>query len=77
MKTLIADAGRGEPISLRAALMTGKKVAPDATKLLAEDHRTVLGWFAWYEQSRDPATRAVLCRRICAALRAHMAAEEK
>jgi ferritin-like metal-binding protein YciE len=77
VKTFIADSGRGEPISLRAALTAGKKVAPDATKLLAEDHRLVLGWFAWYEQSRDAPTRAVLARRICAALLAHMAAEEK
>lgn len=77
MTTLIADRGTGEPISLGAALIAGKKVPPDVTELLTEDHRVVLGMFRWYEQSTDPATRTVLVRRICALLRAHMEAEEK
>jgi ferritin-like metal-binding protein YciE len=77
MRRLTADRGAAEPISLGAALGAGKKVAPDATRLLTEDHRTVIGWFEWYEESDDTTTRKVLARRICAALRAHMAGEEK
>jgi ferritin-like metal-binding protein YciE/hemerythrin superfamily protein len=74
---LIADRRVGEPLALGAALCAGKKVAPEATQLLMEDHRTVLGWFRWYEQAPDSATRNVLVRRICGALRAHMAGEER
>jgi iron-sulfur cluster repair protein YtfE (RIC family) len=59
------------------ALRTGKKVPPDVTELLAEDHRTVLGWFRWYDEAADPAVRLRLVARICAALRAHMAGEEE
>ena len=77
MRMLIADRGVGEPVSLGAALLAGKKVGPDVTNLLMEDHRVVLGWFAWYEKSQDPATKAALRRRICAALTAHMTGEEE
>ncbi|HEX7082309.1 MAG TPA: DUF892 family protein [Gammaproteobacteria bacterium] len=77
MRTMIADRGMGEPISLGAALAAGKKVAPDVTGLLAEDHRTVLGWFAWYESAADPEVKLRVTRSICKALRAHMAAEEE
>ena len=41
MKTLTANRGAGEPISLGGALIAGKKVAPDATRILMEDHRAV------------------------------------
>ena len=77
MRTMIADRGMGEPISLGAALVAGKKVAPDVTSLLTEDHRIVLGWFAWYEKAQDAETKANVTRAICNALRAHMAAEEE
>jgi ferritin-like metal-binding protein YciE len=73
---LVADLECAEPIRLVAALQSGKKVPPDVTGLLADDHRTVLGWFRWYEQTTDAAVRARLVERICAALRAHMAGEE-
>src|SRR5690606_25016034 len=76
MRTFIADRGTGEPISLGAALIAGKKVAPDATELLAEDHRVVLGWFDWYQAAREPALRERIVRKILMALRAHMHAEE-
>jgi ferritin-like metal-binding protein YciE len=66
-----------EPIRLGAALQTGKKVPPDVTGLLADDHRTVLGWFRWYDATTDVAVRERLVQRICGALRAHMAAEEE
>lgn len=77
MRALIADRGTGEPISLGAALLAGKKVAADVTRLLMEDHRVVRGWFAWYAREEDPETRAQVALAICAALRAHMAAEEE
>src|SRR5690606_1801819 len=77
MKTMIADRGMGEPISLAAALAAGKKVPPDVTNLLADDHEIVLGWFDWYEQADDPQVRERVARKICTALRAHMAAEEE
>lgn len=76
MRHISADLDAAEPILLSSSLDAGKKVAPDVTRLLAEDHRVVLGWFRWYEQSDDDAIRTVLARRICMALRAHMAAEE-
>src|SRR5690606_16878656 len=76
-KTMSADRGMGEPISLGAALAAGKKVPPDVTNLLAEDHEVVLGWFDWYEQADDPKVRERVARRISMALRAHMAGEEE
>lgn len=47
------------------------------TNLLADDHEIVLGWFDWYEQADDPQVRERVARKICTALRAHMAAEEE
>src|SRR5690606_1077760 len=75
MRTMIADRGMGEPISLGAALASGKKTPPDVLNLLMDDHRVVLGWFAWYEQAGDPAVRLRVTEKICKALRAHMAGE--
>lgn len=77
MRHVLADRVAAEPISLSASLAAGKKVAPDVTQMLMEDHRTVIGWFAWYEQTDDSSTKTVLVKRICDALRAHMAAEEE
>src|SRR5690606_7716857 len=77
MRTMIADRGMGEPISLGAALASGKKTPPDVLNLLMEDHRVVLGWFAWYEEASDPQLRRKITDKICTALRAHMAAEEE
>jgi ferritin-like metal-binding protein YciE len=77
MTRLMADLDSAEPIRLAAALHTGKKVPPDITGLLADDHRTVFGWFAWYESTTDLAVRERLIERICVALSAHMAAEEE
>ncbi len=77
MRILIADLDASEPVRLVGALAAGKKVAPDVTGLLADDHRTVLGWFRWYEQTSDPRVRRRLSDRICVALKAHMAGEEQ
>ena len=73
----VMTSASGDPIGLAAALVAGKKVPPDVTELLADDHRTVLGWFRGYAQCTDPTLRRRLMRRICAALRAHMTAEEQ
>lgn len=77
MRTLVADRGTGEPISLGAALLAGKKVPPDATGFLAEDHRVVLGWFDWYAECEDRARADWVAGNIVKALRAHMAGEEE
>jgi len=77
MRTMIADRGMGEPISLGAALASGKKTPPDVLNLLMDDHRVVLGWFGWYEQATDPKVRQRVTDKICKALRAHMAGEEE
>jgi ferritin-like metal-binding protein YciE len=77
MRMFFAERGCGEPISLGASLLAGKKVGPDITQMLAEDHRTVMGWFDWYEAEGDPARRAMVQANILDALWAHMAAEEE
>lgn len=77
MRTLVADRGTGEPISLGAALLTGKKVPPSVFGLLAEDHRVVLGWFEWYRQCEDRERASWIAGNVVKALRAHMAAEEE
>jgi len=77
MRMFFAERGRGEPISLGAALLAGKKVGPDITQMLAEDHRTVIGWFDWYEMESDDALRSMVQTNILNALWAHMAAEEE
>jgi len=77
IRELMADRGTGEPISLGAALITGKKVPPDVTGLLMEDHRTVMGWFDWYLSETSRGERSRILRNILKALTAHMAAEEE
>lgn len=74
---LYVDRGQGEPVSLGANLLVGKKVRPDVLNLLADDHRTVLGWFDWYAVERDSSRRAWIVQMIVRALRAHMAIEEE
>lgn len=74
---LIVDRGMGDPVSLGAALVAGKKVAPDATLLLAQDHREALGYFDWAEACSDDAVEAAVIMRLCTALQAHMAVEEE
>lgn len=71
-----ADRGRADPVSLGAALIAGKKVAPDVTLLLAQDHVEALGYFDWAESATGRARSAVV-QKLCAALIAHMRAEEE
>jgi ferritin-like metal-binding protein YciE/hemerythrin-like domain-containing protein len=77
MRTYVADRGTGEPITLGAALLAGKKVPPDVTDLLAEDHRVVLGWFDWHAECESRKRADWVARNIVKALRAHMAGEEE
>jgi len=76
MRMFFAERGTGEPISLGAALLSGKKVAPDITEHLSEDHRTVLGWFSWFKAAH-PGVRPMIQNNILNALWAHMAVEEE
>lgn len=73
----IADPPAGEPVSFGAALIADKKVRPDATRLLAQDHREALSYFSWYETATDAATKIRVARMLCSALRAHMQVEEE
>jgi hypothetical protein len=70
------DEVRADPISLMAALLAGKKVAPDATDLLIQDHRAVQGWFREHQALSEETAKSFLVRQICLALEAHMAFEE-
>lgn len=76
MRMMFAERNTGECISLGASLWAGKKVPADALRLLLTDHRTVQGWFEWYERSKKRAERASIATMICTALKAHEAAEE-
>jgi iron-sulfur cluster repair protein YtfE (RIC family) len=67
----------GDPVSLLAALSAGKKVAPDATDLLMQDHRQVMGWFRRYWMASEEGDRRQLVEQICLHLDVHMAFEEE
>ena len=59
----------------KAATQTSK--APDAIKLLKEDHREVKSWFKEYEKLEGGAEKEALARRICTALTVHATIEEE
>ncbi|MFZ5780928.1 MAG: DUF892 family protein [Pseudomonadota bacterium] len=77
VRPLAVDRGCGEPISLGANLLAGRKVRPDVLGLLADDHRTVLGWFDWYQHEAAAPRRSWIAANIVKALQAHMAIEEE
>lgn len=68
---------RGDPTTPTEYAKAGKKVAPDVTRLLEEDHRVVMGWFDAYRFETDPDYKQAWAVRICTALTAHMLAEEE
>jgi hypothetical protein len=74
---LAPDDDLPDAISPIAALMAGKKVAPDATDLLMQDHRQVASWFRSYQATAEEETRLYLVAQICLHLEAHMAFEEE
>jgi hypothetical protein len=77
LKSMKADVARFDPISLDAAMRAGKKIPPDAMELLILDHREVMALFNAYEDLRDTAAKALLAKRICMYLKAHMQVEEE
>lgn len=71
------EASVADPISPAAALMAGKKVAPDATRLLEIEHREVAGYFAAYAAESNSERKLRLIERICLDLEAHTRMEEE
>lgn len=53
------------------------KAAPDAIKLLKDDHREVEGWFEDFENTNNGAKKQKLANQICLALRVHTQIEEE
>lgn len=74
---LTADRGMGEPISLGAMLLAGKKPAPDVTRLLTQDHQTAFDYSDWYEGSGDPEMKRMVAGWLCVLLSAHQQIEEE
>jgi hypothetical protein len=78
MQTLPIEPNRAaDPISPLAALLAGKKVGPDATELLAQEHRQVASWFRSYRVRTEEPVRLRLIEQICLHLEAHMQFEEE
>jgi hypothetical protein len=75
--TVTTEPAFADPVDLASALRAGKKIGPDATELLKQDHREALGLFAAYDRTRDASARLALVARICMALKAHMRLEEE
>jgi len=53
------------------------KAAPDAIKLLKDDHREVEGWFDEFEATSSGTKKQKLANNICLALRVHTQIEEE
>lgn len=65
-----------DPSTLGELLIAGKKVPPDATTLLMQDHAEVRALFRQYETETDDVTKAVLATEISVALTVHAQIEE-
>lgn len=66
-----------DPASLRELLSAGKKLPPDATALLMQDHAEVEAMFLQRETERDSHVKSVLATKICTALTVHAQVEEE
>lgn len=66
-----------DPASLRDLMAAGKKVAPEATTLLMQDHAEVKAMFLQHQAERDTEMRSVLAQKICTALTVHAMVEEE
>lgn len=66
-----------DPVSLRELLSAGKKLPPDATALLMQDHAEVEAMFLQHEAERDRHVKSVLATKICTALTVHAQIEEE
>jgi hemerythrin superfamily protein len=54
-----------------------RKAAPDAIKLLKDDHRQVEEWFEEFENTNSGAKKQKLANNICLALEVHTQIEEE
>lgn len=66
-----------DPVTVAAALAAGKKVPPDATQILIQDHLEAMSYFDWYEEEANATARAGVAWRLWVALSVHMDVEEK
>ena len=66
-----------DPTTLRALLSAGKKLPPDATALLMQDHAEVKAMFRQREAEKSKRMKAVLAAKICTALTVHAQIEEE
>jgi hemerythrin superfamily protein len=66
-----------DPSTLGELLIAGKKLPPDATALLMQDHAEVKAMFRQYEMEEDKGIKAVLANKICVALTVHAQIEEE
>jgi hemerythrin superfamily protein len=66
-----------DPASLRDLMAAGKKVAPEATTLLMQDHAEVKAMFLQYQAERDTEMKSFLAHKICTALTVHAMVEEE
>ena len=65
-----------DPSSLVELLTAGKKLPPDATALLMQDHAEVSAMFLQHEEEEDEYIKTVLANKICLALTVHARIEE-
>jgi hypothetical protein len=65
------------PTTLAVLLAAGKKLPPEATSLLMQDHAEVEAMFRQYDVEEGPDERAVLANKICSALTVHAQIEEE
>jgi hemerythrin superfamily protein len=54
-----------------------RKAAPDAIKLLKDDHRQVEEWFEEFEKTKSASKKQKLATQICTALTIHTQIEEE
>ena len=66
-----------EPSTLDELLAAGKKVPPEATTLLMQDHAEVKAMFHQYGLETDEVAKAALANKICLALTVHAQVEEE
>ena len=66
-----------DPSTLGELLIAGKKLPPDATALLMQDHAEVRAMFRQYEMEVDKDVKAALANKICVALTVHAQIEEE
>jgi hemerythrin superfamily protein len=66
-----------EPATLRDLLAAGKKVPPEATTLLMQDHAEVKAMYQQHQAESDNEMKSFLARKICTALTVHAMVEEE